>query len=153
MASPTHMKLSLPEDTDNMQMSFIKKLIKEDFSQQFQDMIGKIAFVVNPAFQNIQSILNNGITLEDNVNCVIKSLTLSVDSTGVPTSPISFSTGLTSKVAHLIVTNCVNQTNPTVYPTGAPFISYVDNSGTLTINNITGLQAKNTFVITIVGLT
>lgn len=134
------------------QLSLVKKIIKEDFAQQFQDMIGKIAFVINPALLSIQSILNNGLTLEDNFQGLIKSITVQTTANGTPTVPITFPTGLNVKIAHMLVTGATNNTNSNVYPTGTPFVSYSQNSNNVTINNITGLPINNTFTLTLVLL-
>jgi hypothetical protein len=135
-----------------MQFSFIKKLNKEDFKSDIQDTIGKIAFILNPAFQSLQSILNNGLVLNDNFAGMIKTIAVSVDNKGTPTSPLVFKNTSPSKINHIIVTRATNQTNSSVFPISSPFISFTESSGTIIINNIAGLPTNNVFNLTLVAL-
>ena len=130
-----------------MKLPTLQNLVKEDFPTSQQDMIGKIAFILNPALSAITSVLTNGITVSDNFNGNIRSITVTVDSNGIPINTTSFPSGLKSQVQNIIVTRAQNQTNTTTYPTSCPFINFTDNSGQVTVNQISGLQANNTYVI------
>ena len=131
-------------------ISFIRKLVKEDFPQKYQDLIGSLGNVLNPALQSITLSLNKGLTFADNVQCSIVNISVTVDATGKPINPTTFQSNLISTTQHLFLTQAHNLTNTNTYPTTAPFISWVDNAGNVTINNITGLQANQTYSLRII---
>jgi hypothetical protein len=132
-----------------MKLPTLQNLVKEDFPSNQQDMISKIAFILNPALTAITSVLTNGITVPDNFNGGTKTLTVAVDANGIPTSTLTFQTGLKAQINHIIPTRATNQTNSSTYPTACPFFNFSDNGGTVTVNQIAGLQAANTYTITI----
>jgi len=130
--------------------SFIRKLVKEDFPQKYQDLIGSLGNVLNPALQSISIALNKGLTIQDNLLASVVNITITVDSTGTPLNPITFPSNLGSPTQHLLITQAFNLTNTNAYPTGAPFITWVDNAGQVNINNVTGLQANNQYSLRII---
>lgn len=130
--------------------SFIRKLVKEDFPQKYQDLIGSLGNVLNPALQSISIGLNNGLTIGDNLQATTVNITVTCDVNGNPINPTSFPSNLGSPTQHLLITRAYNLTNTNAYPTGAPFISWVDNGGQVSINNVTGLQANNQYSLRII---
>jgi hypothetical protein len=133
-----------------MKLPALRRLVKEDFEQQYKELVGKIGQVVNSATENISLALNKNLTFADNMSCSIVNITISVDSSGNPINSTSFPSNLSSKTNHLWITRAVCSTNPSTYVTGAPFVSWVDNNGQVTINNITGLPANTSFNITMI---
>jgi hypothetical protein len=126
-------------------LSFLKRLIKEDFEKKDQELVGKIAFVLNPALQQITNILNHGLTIAD-LNTQVKDLEITVDSSGFPTTDASFKSTLRGRCSQLTIGRA-QAVNATVYPTGAPFPSYTEINGQIVINHITGLPADTRFTI------
>jgi hypothetical protein len=47
------------------------------------------------------------------------------------------------------VVSASNQTNPGIYPTAAPFVSFTYSGDIVTILNITGLQANSQYSLTL----
>lgn len=133
-----------------MIFSFSKKIVKEDFNKKDQSIIDKLGFIINPAFQQLASILSRNITWEDNIACVVKTITVTVDSTGKPTTTTSFLVDLKTTCQNLFVTRATNQTVSTHYPTAAPFVSWSQNGNTITINNVSGLQANEKYQLRII---
>jgi hypothetical protein len=133
------------------QLTFVQKIVQESFPQADQQTMATLASVINPFITNVANILNDGITLGDNFKAFIKSLTVTVDASGTPINPLTFQTGLGQPTKHVLVTRAVYTGTTPVYPTGAPFISYTDQSGTITVNNITGLPANQEFTLTVFG--
>lgn len=99
----------------------------------------------------ILTSLNNNLTLEDNFLATVNTITVSVDSTGTPTSTSAFSVKNNNPIDGLIVLSALNQTSSIVYPTGGIFISFTQSGSKVTITNITGLPTNNTFNIKIVA--
>jgi hypothetical protein len=130
--------------------SFLRRLIPEDFNQKDQSLISKIAATFNPAIDQISNILNGGLDISD-LNCIQKQITVQVDANGNPLTSISVASTLTTKCSMLMVGRAYNLTNPTTYPTTAPFISFTPNGTQITVNNITGLTANDQWQLTIVA--
>lgn len=132
-------------------LTFLKRLIKEDFKQADQELIGKIAFILNPALESITNVLTRNLTFEDNFAGQIKEVDLTVDASGKPINTTSFKSDLNGSCKNLIVTRAQNLTNTAVYPSSAPFISFSESNGQIFINNCTGLQANNKYRLRILA--
>jgi hypothetical protein len=134
-----------------MVTSFLRRLVKEDFPQQYKELVGKIGYVINPAMEQISTALHNNLTFKDNIACKVASINITVDSSGIPTSPTTFQSGLPTPVQHILVSRAINASNSNSYVTSAPFIDFVDNSGTVSVKHVTGLPADTTFTLTLIA--
>lgn len=134
-----------------MKIPNFRRIFYTDYPQDQQPLIQKLSVTINNGFENPYNALQNNISLADNIACTVKQVTLTVDSTGTPTTATSFSVTTTGTLTGLTVMAATNQTTATVYPTGNPFISYTQNSQLITITNVAGLPANNSFLLTIVA--
>ena len=130
-----------------------KRIYKTDYPPEQQDLVDKLSFSINIGFESVNGALNNAISLQDNVQCTVKSFNIEVDSTGKPKSASTFTLTSAGKLTGIMVLSAVNQTNSTVYPTATPFISFNVNSTLVSILNVSGLPANNVFFLTIVAFT
>jgi hypothetical protein len=121
-------------------LSFLKKLIKEDFDKKDQNLVGRIALILNPALESITNLMGHGLLISD-LNTQVKDLTFEVDSNGIPTHPTSFASTLNGKCSMIIAGRAQNLADSTIYPTGGQSISFSQNNGQITIIHITGLIA------------
>lgn len=133
-----------------IQTSFLKKLVKEDFDQKDQTLIGKVGFVLNPVIQQITSVLNNGLSLS-NLSTQIKNLAVTVDASGNPTNNLSFKSTLSARCTMIQVGRSQNLSNSTTYPTSGHSVSFTENNGQIQILNITGLTAGDNWQLTLVA--
>lgn len=129
---------------------FLKTLKPEDFDSQYQNLISQLAFVLNPAIQQIITIYNNGLDISD-LNVQVKQLTLSVDSTGNPTTTASFISTLSGNCSSLQVARAQNLTKTTTYPTGGVFASFSLNGTQIVLTNITGLTIGDQWQLTVIA--
>ena len=129
-----------------------KRIVKEDFSSEDQELVDTLAFPINSGFENITSALNKGLTFDDNFNAQLKEITVTVDGSGTPTTTTSFKTTLRSNAYGVMCIRALAADNS--YVTAAPFVSYVEGSSSITIRNITGLTAgiKYTLRLLVIGL-
>lgn len=111
-----------------------KRLVKEDFAAEEQDLIDKLAFIINPIIQEIVYAFNKNITITDNLNMEIRTIEVEVDSSGLPKSPTFYKSTLTTKVSGVIIIKCekisdnipvfsissITAATPTVVTTSAP---------------------------------
>lgn len=136
-----------------IRIPLFKRIYKSDYEKDQQDLIEKLSFSINVGMENFQGVLNNRTSLQDNIQCTLKTFNVTVDSSGKPTTTSAFTLTSLGTLSGIIVLNAVNQTNSTVYPTGTPFISFSVNSNLVSITNIAGLPAGNNFLITVVAFT
>jgi hypothetical protein len=129
-----------------------RRVFEQDYPQQYQDLIKKLAVSLNYGMDTLYQTLNNGLTFADNIKSTINTFQVKVDSTGKPTTTVTITKSNTSNIIGLIVVKAVNLTNSNSYVTNAPFVSYTETTNTLVINNITGLIAGNSYNITVLGI-
>lgn len=129
-------------------MQIPQKLRTEDFSSDEQDLIGKIANVLNQPLEEIYNILNGNIDFT-NLSRQLSTVDVVMNSVGKIDNPPQVKITLKSRVNGINVISAVNLLNPGAYPTSTPFVSYNINGNILTILNITGLQASSQYRLTL----
>lgn len=135
-----------------MKLSSFKRLDRQDFDQQYQDLIDKLGFVLNNDIQGIYSALNGGLSLADNLLCTIKDVPVVVDENGIPKNSAQFQIDKTNmRVLGCQVVNAINTTDSNTYPTGAPFINFTPGTQSVTINHVTGLQPNQNYTLTVIA--
>lgn len=122
-----------------------KRIIKEDVEEQFRTLIDKIGYIINSFHDDVYNALNNNLSIEDNFTQSRKDITITVNASGVPTTPTQFKTGLSKPCAGVVVIRAQNTVNSTSYVTAAPFVSYTENNSIITVQQITGLPANTQF--------
>jgi hypothetical protein len=129
-----------------------KRIITSDFDNDSQPLVEQIAFPINDGFNALYFAVDGRLSLKDNIYCTVKDIEITVNAAGNPTSTTSFTLDRTNvQVLGCQVLAASNQTNSAVYPTGQPFISFTQNSSSVIINNITGLQANQRYKIRVVA--
>lgn len=128
-----------------------KRIITEDFESKDQNLISKLAFSINAFADDVANLVNKNLSFDDNLNITTKTITIAVNALGIPTSTTQLKTGLLRGTTGSQVIKVVNKTlGSNAAPTATPFITYTENSGVITITNITNLTANIQFAITII---
>lgn len=127
-----------------------KKIIVEDFDEKDRPLVTKLAYAINPAFEDVISIFNKGLSIDDNLNQVKKDITATVDGNGVPVPAIVIKTNLGATCRGIQVIQASNNTNPLLSPTSHPFLTFTDNSGNVSVSKITGLQPSNKYTLRLI---
>jgi uncharacterized protein with ParB-like and HNH nuclease domain len=130
-------------------LGFLRRLIKEDFNKKDQDLVSKIASILNPFMDSMNNSLTNQLTIADNMSAQVTMLTVTVDANGIPTVPLNIKYTLNSTAKQLWITNSQNLTNSAVFMTGAPFLEWTQNGSQIIVNHITGLPANNQYSLTV----
>lgn len=128
-----------------------KRIITSDFKKEDQELVENIGGTLNDAFNDVFFILNGRASLADNIACTVNTVDVVVDASGIPTSRTTFTLNNTNQVIGCQVILAVNQTNPAIYPTGAPFISFSQIDKAILINHITGLQPNQRWTLRIIA--
>jgi len=134
-----------------MILGAFRRLYKNDFKPEDQDLVEKISYPLNTGIESIYEAFNKKISLSDNLLCTIRDVEVTVDSTGKPVNTTSFKLDFTGSVSSIFVGNAQNLTNTSTYPTSAPFISWTQTQTGVTINNVTGLQPNNNYRLRIIA--
>lgn len=123
----------------------IRRVIVEEFPQEDQQTVAKLATILNHFMENVYNVLNKNVDFT-NLNQELIDVIVTVDGSGIPTQVTKFATSNIRNPQGVIVIRAINKTNSSNYPTSAPFISYTPLGGNLQrINNISGLQASQEY--------
>lgn len=126
-----------------------RRISTEDYEGENQQLVESLAYNLNPFMQEVTDVINGNLDFDNLKQNKIQAV-ITVDSTGRPISGDQINTGLTNPIGFQII-SAVNQTNPAIYASGQPFISFSpQGNGIVKINNISNLPANNKFLLTIV---
>lgn len=126
----------------------IKRLIAEDFEEEYQDLVRQLSFVINPLSEQITSAFNKNIDF-DNLNQEVAIVEASVNGAGVPKVELQIKVNLKTRLKGVHVINIENLTDNSLL-TGAPFVNYQLITNGLKVNQITGLVADKKYRLTLV---
>lgn len=126
------------------------RINKEDYPAESKLIIDRLGGSLNPGIEALFNALNNRLTVGDNMAAVIKDVIVTVDANGFPLTPTGIALGnLVPRANGSKVILAINQTDPNVYPAGAPFVSFTQNGQTFEIDHIAGLPANYQFLLRI----
>lgn len=136
-----------------MKLPSYKRIITQDFPAENQQLIEQLGRTVNDAFNLLFSALNNRLTLSDNVSSTIRDVEITVDSAGKPVNDTSFQLNIpNTPVIGCVCIRATNLANSTIYPTGTPWISFIQNENSIRILNVTNLQPNTRYSLRIIAL-
>lgn len=123
-----------------------RRIITNDFKDPEQKkLIEQLSLPINYSFNELYFAANGRLGLKDNIYCTVKDVQIEK---GIGSS---FNLDKPGVVLGCTVISAINMTNSAVYPTSQPFVSFVQNGDSVIINNISGLQADQLWVIKIVA--
>lgn len=135
-----------------MKLTNVKRILIEDFPAEQRETVSKLALIINGVFNQLNQILVNNLTITDNLNQNLTSITVEVDSNGIPLTRTEFKHTLKGNCQGLVVINATNTTTAGSFPVSHPFISFSQTTGLITVLNVTGLQANNKYTLTVLVL-
>lgn len=134
-----------------MKFPTFKRIYKTDYPSEQQALVDKLSETINNGFEVVYNAMSRNVNLGDNVACTVKILTVKVDSSGTPSSSLSFKIDTVGQIKGIQVIKAENLTDSSIYVDSTPFLSYTQDNTTVTVNNIKGLPANNTFSLTVVA--
>lgn len=129
-----------------MKINSVKRLNKEDFPDEDQELIEKLSYSVNPFFEQIYSAFTNGLTFKDNFYGQAVTLTTKVNANIPVNNEIKYT--LKTRPQTILVLNVVNNTDNTPL-TGSPYAGFRLNGNNLTIEYITGLVDNKEYTLSL----
>lgn len=124
----------------------LKRLLAEDFKEA-GTWIGKLLYILNLFMGSVYSSLNHGITFQDNVLAQLKTLTIKGRSPTVQ-FPWSYSS---APIGVLILATQDTTSSPQTVTT-AVTCAWSYSAGTVSIDNITGLDTARQYSVTFLVL-
>lgn len=135
-----------------MRLPSFKRIFKADYAAEDQQLISKLALTINSGLETVYEALNKKVNLNDNVDCVVREVVVSVNSSGIPTTSTSFQLDdRTRPIQNITVGKVENLTNPTTYPTSGVSLSWTQTDNGIRIDHITGLPVSNQFRLRIIA--
>jgi hypothetical protein len=136
-----------------MKLPSFRRIITQDFKKEFQELMEQLGSNINDGFNVVYTALNKRLTFTDNIACTVKTITVTVDSSGNPQEFSQFNLDVqNTPVLGVVVISAQNLTNPAVYPSSAVWISYSQDGNRIIINNIKGLQADNVYSLRVIAI-
>lgn len=126
-----------------------KRIIKENLPKESQALADTIGYSVNSFAEEVTNAFNKNISVDDNLSMEYKEIDLEVDGSGVPIIAAQIKTSLSGRIRGMPVIKLDNLTNPSTYPTSAPFVNFDQNNTLLTITHVTGLSTSNKYRLTL----
>lgn len=127
-----------------------RRIIKTDFPANYQDLVDQLGTSVNKGFNDLYTLANHNITFTDNISATIATFNVTVDASGNPTNSVSIPlTNNLTKATGVIPLNAIGTTNTSLLPTGGLSFSFSNSSNNVLIKNIQGLQASNSYSVTV----
>lgn len=134
-----------------MKLPSYRRIFKTDYSNDYQELVEKLAVSINNGFDTLYDALNKKLNFADNINSTIAEFTVKVKEDGKPTKVTQFKldTNQTS-VQGVIVISCYDEdSNP---PPSAVFVGFTKNESSVNINYIKGLTANITYTIKVLAI-
>lgn len=132
----------------------IKRLVREDFSEEDQELIDKLANSLNPFMQQVFDAFNSSIDMSNLDQQIITIPNLEVNSSQIPKKKTQFSYALQGQLEGVMVISAINTTSNSAYVTTAPFATIqVNVQGLAEIKHISGLTPNNKYTIKLLLIT
>lgn len=136
-----------------MKLPSYKRIITQDYKEEDQEMIEQLGGNINDSFGVLYSALTNKLNFGENFASTVKDVEITVDSNGKPTNDAAFKLDIVNvQVTGCFCVRATNLTNSNVYPTGSPWVSFLQKENTIRILNVTNLQPNNRYILRIIAL-
>jgi len=123
-----------------------RQIRTDDFATEDRQLVQKLAFQLNPFISEVSNALQSNLTISENLNAEYKIVAIKVDASGIPIGNNKFSTKVKAQGIPIVRVTGNN------FPTGAPFLSYVQRGNIIEIQHITGLLANSDYSLTVLIL-
>ena len=125
-----------------------KRISSESLPSELRAPADLVGNSVNTFMEEAYIAIMGNLGVTSNLNMEFKTIKLTVDANGIPTSTVSFKSNLKSKIMGCTVIRAFE-----AYPTSQPFINFSENQGVATITQVSGLTPNTQYqlVILLIG--
>jgi hypothetical protein len=133
-----------------MKLENVRRIIAEDFPKDQQNLVNKLAIILNNFMETTFNVLNNNVNF-DNLSAELVTIKVTVDKSGIPTTDTKFSTTKIGNASGGWVLGVSNLTNSNSYVSSAPFVDFTNVSDKLfQIKHVCGLTENQQYSIQLV---
>lgn len=111
-------------------------------SEELSEAINIVSQSINSFMNEAYIAIMGNLSVTDNLDMSFKVVTVSVDENGDLNRPVSFRNGLSNRSQGIMVIRCFN-----AIPESQPFVYYSEESGVITILNVSGLLPNTEYQI------
>lgn len=131
-----------------MKLPTQKKIMKEDMKGA-PEYMDPVVGTVNSFMESTYQALNKNITFQENIASFIKEINYTTNAAypGTPNEPVKFQNQLKTRPIGLLAIQVYDKATytPVSIAGSVPWIE--DNSGSIVIHNLPGLEASKTYVV------
>ena len=124
-----------------MKLQSPKRIMVEDYQDDDQAMAGTLGGTLNTFNEEVYLLTSGNVTISDNLNQELKTITVTVDSDGKPKTTVDFKNNLSGKLQGISVIRNFGVESVT----SAPFIEFSETSSVISISKIIGLVADKEY--------
>lgn len=124
-----------------------RRISSESVAKEAQQAVDVVGNSVNTFMEESYIALMGNLGVTSNLNMEFKTIKVTVNASGIPTSTVSFKSSLKSKIVGCVVIRAFE-----AIPTGQPFINFSENNGVATISQISGLVADTQYQLVILTI-
>lgn len=126
-----------------------KRIITSDFEDDDKALAERLGNFLNGFIEEIHQMTVKNVNIKDNLNQAIRTITLTVNGSGIPQSSIGFQNPLKTRVSGMQVIRAFGATPPIAQP----FISFTEGNGSVAVNHVAGLVANVSYqlVVLVIG--
>src|SRR5260221_14033875 len=114
-----------------------KRIVKEDFSSKYFDLLDKLLFPINNAFEQLSAALQTGLTFRENFVGIESDVEFTAPATVA--SPLSVKLGNTRTCRGITVIRVENLTDSIILPGAVGCQEFSVNGQVVNITNVTGV--------------
>ena len=133
-----------------MRVKNFKRIVKEDYPAEAQEVISKLGASINPFADQVMQAFDGNIDF-DNLNQEVVFFDVEVDTNGVPKTQIEIKSNLKTKVRGYNIIR-IDMINHNTFPSGMPLIFFRASSDIVVIEYIKGLPANKRYRITAIAI-
>lgn len=124
-----------------------KRITVEDFPQENQALVSKLAFPINSFFEEVRAGFNKAINF-DNLAQELIVLSFTTNELGQPLNVLKFKTTV-AKVSGIMPISLKILSNSQAFVTQAPFVNFSQSEKFITIPYISGLTGSTKYEISL----
>ncbi|HEY9661984.1 MAG TPA: hypothetical protein V6C65_26305 [Allocoleopsis sp.] len=130
-----------------MKINAVKRFILEDYPKETRSWLGKLLQSLNQFLEQAIQILQNGITVADNMKSLKKELTIQVNQS----YPIKLAYTLNERPSFVLIGSLREDTGSPAAPTTAVYPYWELKEGSLELTMV-GLDAAKKYKLTIIAI-
>lgn len=125
----------------------LKRIVAEDFDDEYQDLIKQLSFSLNPLLEQITAAFNKNIDF-DNLNQEISVFETRVDSDGIPLVKVEVKSSLKTRIKGMKIIQ-VNNLDDSDLLAEAPFVSFELVNNGFRVTQVVGLLPNKNYRVTV----